>query len=115
MIKENLPITSILRVKPLPGKEAVCLEWMQSISSVASGFKGHNGFDIFHSSSPETEFINIFHFETYEDLMRWEHSVEREIWVEKGKAWIEEIKSKQHYSGIDFWFERSGASTQPAP
>ena len=115
MIKENLPITTTLRIIPLEGKETACLEWMHSIAAAASGFKGHKGYDIFRSLSEKTEFINIFHFETYEDLMKWENSVEREQWVEKGKEWIGEVKSKQQYAGIDFWFEQPKVLTQSPP
>lgn len=114
MRDDYIPVTTILRIQPLSGKEEECLQWMNRVSFVASSFDGHQGYEIFKTTTGPLEFVNTFRFNTQADLLDWESSEELKELLVAGKPFIEVVKSKELLSGLEFWFENSTeASTAP--
>jgi uncharacterized protein len=114
----NLPVTTIVRLKPKPGLKNETLDWFHKISDEASQFNGHLGAEIFEAISDDkhTEFVIIIQFDTYENLKIWETSKERAKQIELSKTLFEESKPKIQLTGLEYWFESSAdhkAATPP--
>jgi antibiotic biosynthesis monooxygenase (ABM) superfamily enzyme len=114
---KDIPVTTIIRVRPKEGFEKQTLDWFHSISEKASHFNGHLGSEIFETcnrSSPR-EFVNIFHFDTYENLMHWENSNERNKQVELSTTFFEQVKPRLQLTGLELWFETKNVKANNAP
>lgn len=73
--------------KAKKGKIKEFEEWMDGIIHEAIKFEGHMGVNIISPSDAlsNPEYVIIFRFNTYENLMRWEKSDIRKEWLEKSK------------------------------
>ncbi len=113
----KIPVTTIVRVKPKKGFEKQTLDWFHSISETASHFSGHLDSEVFETvyETPQKEIVNIFRFDTYENLMAWENSIERHKQLEAGKAFFEQVNEKQLLTGLEFWFEGKNSRVNKAP
>jgi antibiotic biosynthesis monooxygenase (ABM) superfamily enzyme len=114
---KGIPITSIVRVNPKEGFEKQTLDWFYSIAEKASHFDGHLGSEIFKTfdDNPQKEFVSIFHFNTYENLMKWENAEERIEQVASGKDFFHQVKPKLQLTGLEFWFENKNEKSNLTP
>jgi uncharacterized protein len=113
----NLPVTTIVRLKPKPGLIKETLHWFHAISEKASHFKGHLGAEIFEEINDHThpEFAIIIQFDTYENSMLWEESKERKEQIALSEILFDEVKPKIQLTGLEYWFEAKDDKSHIAP
>jgi uncharacterized protein len=64
------------------------------------------GIDIIRPTDKESkpEYVIIFRFDNYENLMEWENSSIRNEWLQKGKELVQSDPDVQKLTGLEFWF-----------
>lgn len=115
--QDKIPITTIIRVRPKEGFEKQTFDWFNSIAESASHFPGHLGSEILESCDQikKKELVNIFYFDSFENLMNWENSEDRNKQVKAGEIFFEQEKPKIQLTGLEFWFENKDSNGNKVP
>lgn len=114
--KSEGPFTTVVRRRVKPGKEAAFEEWLKGVTRDAVTFPGHLGVGVIRpSSKSRPEFIIVFRFDTYENLIAWETSDIRRSWVERVQPLITGETSVQRLTGLEYWFTVPGHPGSVAP
>ena len=101
-----IPVTTIIRVTPVKGKERQLLAWFDDIASDAARFEGHQGSELFQTmTAGGRQWLSIFAFDTFQHLDAWQHSEIRANHLTAGAALFDEQVRRQQMVGIEFWFE----------
>jgi len=107
--KHSKPVTVI--VKRIAKKDRIkeFEEWLSGISKEVSRQEGSMGIDIIRSTSNASskskfEYVIIFRFNTYGNLAKWEKSLIRNEWLQKGRKLVEADPDVQKMTGLEFWF-----------
>lgn len=113
----HLPVTVVIARRPVAGREEDLVAWAYGITNAANAFRGHLGAQIYPPSGSEREDLVIaFSFATAEDLSVWEHSPERQDWIERGRPLIVGSQKAHAVSGFEGIFSPSvQASRTPPP
>lgn len=99
------PFTTVVRRTIKPGMEQAFEEWLRGIMRDAMVFEGHLGAGVVRPSSrSRPEYVIVFHFDTYENLMAWETSEIRRGWVQRVQPLITGETSVQRMTGLEYWF-----------
>ena len=93
--KHSKPVTVI--VKRIAKKDRIkeFEEWLSGISKEVSRQEGSMGIDIIrpthntNSSKSKLEYVVIFRFNNYDNLAKWEKSLIRNEWLQKGRKLVE--------------------------
>lgn len=103
--ENNGPVTVIATSKAKKGKIKEFEEWMDGIIHEAMKFEGHMGVNIIRPTDlSNPEYVIIFRFNTYENLIKWEKSEIRKEWLKKSKDVTEGEPTIERQSGLEFWF-----------
>ena len=108
--KHSKPVTVI--VKRIAKKDRIkeFEEWLSGISKEVSRQEGSMGIDIIRptssnsSSKSKFEYVIIFRFNNYDNLAKWEKSLIRNEWLQKGRKLVEADPDVQKMTGLEFWF-----------
>ncbi|MFZ1731479.1 MAG: antibiotic biosynthesis monooxygenase [Bacteroidota bacterium] len=115
--KSEGPFTTVVRRTVKPGKEQDFEEWLKGIMRDAMAFEGHLGAGIIRpSSKSRPEYVIVFRFDTYENLIAWETSDVRRGWVMRVQPLITGEMSVQRMTGLEYWFtlpEHPGITPPP--
>jgi hypothetical protein len=99
------PVTVIVTRRAKKEKIKEFEEWMDGIVHEAMKFEGHMGVNIIRPTDPSNpEYVVIFHFNTYENLTKWEKSEVRKEWIDKSKDLAEGEPTVEKQTGLEFWF-----------
>jgi antibiotic biosynthesis monooxygenase (ABM) superfamily enzyme len=99
------PFTTVVRRTVRKGREEAFEEWLKGIMNDALRFHGHLGTGIIRpSKKSRPEYIIVFRFDTYENLMAWETSDVRRSWVERVQPLITGETKVQRHTGLEYWF-----------
>jgi antibiotic biosynthesis monooxygenase (ABM) superfamily enzyme len=81
-------------------------EWVSGISNEMSKQDGSMGTEIIRPIDKESkpEYVIIFRFNNYNNLMRWENSAIRNEWLRKGRELVVADPDVQKLTGFEFWF-----------
>jgi antibiotic biosynthesis monooxygenase (ABM) superfamily enzyme len=107
------PVTTILKLKPKDGFEKDCLLWMQETANEASSFPGFVSKEIYRSAEEERLLLNIFTFQSLEELQAWENSTRRKSQTSKGALYMERLVAKNQLTGLEFWFQSAETKQHP--
>ena len=107
------PFTVVAAWTIRPGKETAFEQWHRGLSAVASRFPGHMGVSVMRPTTSRGEYLVIFRFDTYENLLAWQESSERQAWLEKAAPLRAEETRYQSGYGIEFWFTSPHAGSPP--
>ncbi len=108
------PVTVIVTRTAKAGKVAEFEQWMEGIIHAAMKFQGFAGINVIRPQDPaRPEYVIIFHFDTYENLARWENSPERREWAERGRSVVEGEPKIERRTGLEFWFTPSPGTPPP--
>lgn len=109
-MKRTEPLTVVATWNIKPEKTAEFETWHKKLSAEATRFPGHLGVSVLRPS--ETQFMVIFRFDTYEHLLAWQNSNERNrMFAEAGAFQADDIRYETGH-GTEFWFTPKGI---PAP
>lgn len=103
----SIPITTVLKIRPIEGLEKVCLEWVRGTGEVVSKFDGYEGRELYRSLDDSHTFVSVFTFDSKDSLERWESSVERKRRMDKGKEFIDYLIEKKRFVGLEVLFANS--------
>ena len=100
------PVTVVVTRKAKKGKIREFEEWMDGIIHEVMKFEGHMGSNIIRpiDEISDPEYVIIFRFSTYENLVKWERSEIRKEWLEKSKNVTEGEAVVEKLTGLEFWF-----------
>jgi uncharacterized protein len=99
------PVTVVITRTAKAGKVAEFERWMEGIIHAAMKFQGFAGINVIRPQDPANpEYVIIFHFDTHENLTKWENSPERRDWAERGRAVVEGESKIERRTGMEFWF-----------
>jgi uncharacterized protein len=101
-----LPVTVIVKRIAKKDKIKEFEEWLSGISKEVSKQNGSMGIDIIRPTDNESkpEYVIIFRFDNYDNLMKWENSSVRNEWLQKGRELVQADPDVQKLTGLEFWF-----------
>jgi antibiotic biosynthesis monooxygenase (ABM) superfamily enzyme len=107
--KHSLPVTVIVKRIVKKNKIKEFEEWLSGISRDVSRQNGSMGIDIIRPTDKESkpEYVIIFRFDNYDNLMKWENSSIRNEWLKKGRELVQSDPDVQKLTGLEFWFTPS--------
>lgn len=100
----SVPITTVIKIKPIAGLEAECLQWMQSTGLLVSQYKGFLSREIYKSIDEEGILVTIFTFDSKENLDFWENSKDRSDAIERRMQYVDSLVEKEQFTGLEFLF-----------
>ncbi len=110
------PVTVIVKHCVKSGNEAAYEVWAQKVSHAASRFEGFLGVNFIRPSEGKgSEYVLIFKFNSYENLLVWEESDERQHWVNMRRSMTVGEPRIKRYTGWDYWFALPDAAIIPPP
>jgi hypothetical protein len=114
----NVPVTTILKLKPRVVLRQEALESMQAIIHTASNFNGYLKAEIYEkvNAGSSIEFAIMLRFDTYTHLKAWNESTQKKQQVLSGKHLFEEVAPEIKLTGLELWFDNKqhGQFAQPA-
>ena len=104
--KHLLPVTVIVKRIAKKNKIKEFEEWLSGVSKEVSRQNGSMGIDIIRPTDNESkpEYVIIFRFDNYDNLMKWENSSVRNEWLQKGRDLVQSDPDVQKLTGLEFWF-----------
>lgn len=103
---KEIPVTTMIQVTPVKGKEQQLLAWFDDIASDAASFEGHRGSELFQTmTAGGKQWLSIFSFDTFQHLDAWQYSTIRANDLSAGAGLFDEGVRRQQMVGIEFWFE----------
>src|SRR5262245_8950613 len=89
--KHLQPVTVIVKRIAKKNKIKDFEEWLSGISKEVSRQNGSMGIDIIRPTDNESkpEYVIIFRFDNYDNLMKWENSSVRNEWLQKGRELVQ--------------------------
>jgi uncharacterized protein len=108
------PVTVMISRRIKPGRETDFEGWLAGITQEAHRFSGYLGANVIRpSSTTQPEFVTIFRFDSYTNLMQWENSDVRQRWLKVADEMAEGENQIQRLSGLEFWFTPPNRSAAP--
>ena len=103
--KHSNPVTVIVKRIAKKDKIKEFEEWLSGISKEVSKQEGNMGIDIIRpTDKSKLEYVVIFRFNNYDSLTKWEKSIIRNEWLQKGRKLVEADPDVQKLTGLEFWF-----------
>ena len=104
--KNSSPVTVIVKRIAKKDKIKEFEEWLSGISKEVSRQEGSMGIDIIRPTYniSKLEYVIIFRFNNYDNLIQWENSPIRNEWLQKGRELVESDPDIQKLTGLEFWF-----------
>jgi len=114
--KAEGPVTVMISRRVKPGREADFEAWLSGITQEAHIFPGYLGANVIKpSSGDQPEFVTIFRFDSYTNLMQWENSAIRQRWLQLADEMADSESQVQRMPGLEFWFTPPDRSAPPTP
>lgn len=99
---EAQPVTVVISQVVKPKKERKFEQWLAGICSVAEMFEGHLGANIIRPiGGTRSEYVIIFKFNHYRNLLDWMNSKERQQWLLKSLPMIQGAPNIQELCGLE--------------
>lgn len=99
------PVTIIISRVVKPGCQEVFEVSLKGISEEVKKFAGYMGGNLIRpADGSKLEYVNIFRFDSYENMHAWEISEVRKKWLMKLDALVERESKPQVITGLEYWF-----------
>lgn len=97
------PVTMLVTRHISPECYGDFLSWMRQGEILAAGFPGYLGSGVLQPPEGGDQYQIVLRFNDEASLARWEHSLPRQMWLERGASLVR--TSRVHrVSGMDSWF-----------
>ncbi|SEK04629.1 antibiotic biosynthesis monooxygenase [Achromobacter sp. NFACC18-2] len=107
----SVPVTMLVTRHIAPERYSDFLSWMRQGEILAAGFPGFLGSGVLQPPEGGDEYQIVLRFTDEASLNRWENSLPRRMWLERGATLVR--ASREHrVSGTEGWFAPK-ASTPP--
>lgn len=93
-------------------------EWLRGITEEVKRFPGWRGVTVLRPSAPSgpsSDYVLVVRFDSYEDLLQWEKSTEREHWLRLLQPLVTALPTTTSASGLETWFQLAGQATMVPP
>ena len=97
------PVTMLISRHIAPDRYHAFTAWMREGEILAAGFPGFLGSGVLHPPDGQAEYQIVIRFETTEALDRWEKSLPRSMWLERGASMVQHSRSAR-MNGTGSWF-----------
>jgi hypothetical protein len=112
-IASGEPVTVTVARRVAPGRDREFEKWLDGILGAAASFPGFLGGGALRPGRLGDDWHVVYRFASPAQLERWESSPQREQWLARGEALIDDT-AVQRVSGLETWFSLPGR-TAPAP
>lgn len=103
--KEQEPVTIIISRVVKPGHEDEFEAWLKGIGKDVQQFEGYMGVNILKKSTGSgTEYVNVFRFDSYDNMHKWERSDIRKRWLDKLDHMVICVTEPKIVTGLEYWF-----------
>lgn len=97
------PVTMLISRKIAPERYSDFLAWLRQGEILAAGFPGFLGSGVLQPPEGSDQYEIVLRFHDEASLARWENSLPRRMWLERGRELVR--ASKVHRAtGMDSWF-----------
>ncbi|AOB30487.1 antibiotic biosynthesis monooxygenase [Bordetella sp. H567] len=97
------PVTLLITRQIAPERYSDFLSWLRQGEILAAGFPGFLGSGVLQPPEGGDQYQIVLRFHDEDSLARWEHSLPRRMWLERGRELVRE--SRVHRAtGMDAWF-----------
>ena len=108
----SAPVTMLVTRHIAPERYSDFLSWMRQGEILAAGFPGFLGSGVLQPPEGGDEYQIVLRFTDEASLLRWEKSLPRRMWLERG-ANLVRASHEHRVSGTDGWFAPKAASAPP--
>ncbi|MGV2897884.1 antibiotic biosynthesis monooxygenase [Achromobacter sp. AGC78] len=108
----SAPVTMLVTRHIAPERYSDFLSWMRQGEILAAGFPGFLGSGVLQPPEGGDEYQIVLRFTDEASLLRWEKSLPRRMWLERG-ANLVRASHEYRGSGTDGWFAPKAASAPP--
>lgn len=108
----SAPVTMLVTRHIAPERYSDFLSWMRQGEILAAGFPGFLGSGVLQPPEGGDEYQIVLRFNDEASLLRWEKSLPRRMWLERG-ANLVRASHEHRVSGTDGWFAPKAASAPP--
>ncbi|AUA58834.1 Uncharacterized protein conserved in bacteria [Achromobacter spanius] len=108
----SAPVTMLVTRHIAPERYSDFLSWMRQGEILAAGFPGFLGSGVLQPPEGGDEYQIVLRFNDAASLLRWEKSLPRRMWLERG-ANLVRASHEHRVSGTDGWFAPKAASAPP--
>jgi antibiotic biosynthesis monooxygenase (ABM) superfamily enzyme len=107
------PITVSIRREVDPDRVAEATVWAQTGVNLASRYPGFLGSGWVRAGEQSTVWHMLYRFANERTLAEWEQSPERAWWLEMGKGFVRDERSRRR-TGIEGWFDEPPTGSIPS-
>ncbi len=97
------PVTFLISRRIATESYGDFLRWAREGTLLAAGFPGYLGSGLLQPGQPDEEFQIVLRFIDEDSFQRYERSIARRMWLERGAALVKASRSHRA-EGIDSWF-----------
>ena len=97
------PVTMLVTRHISPERYLDFLNWMRQGEILAAGFPGFLGSGVLQPPEGGDQYQIVLRFDNATNLARWENSLPRRMWLERGVGLVHESRVHR-ISGMDTWF-----------
>ncbi|AHV91120.1 antibiotic biosynthesis monooxygenase [Bordetella holmesii] len=97
------PVTMLVTRRISPQRYGAFLAWMRQGETLAAGFPGFLGSGVLQPPEGGDTYQIVLRFEDEASLKRWESSLPRRMWLERGASLVQHSQVER-VSGIESWF-----------
>ena len=87
------------------GREADYEAWISGITTESDRFSGYLGVNVIRPSLGSRRYTIIYRFDNIDNAKAWQHSSQRQMWMEKIDGMIEGEAKFKTATGLEVWFE----------
>ena len=107
------PITVSIRREVDPDRVAEATVWAQTGVNLANRYPGFLGSGWVRAGDQSTVWHMLYRFANEQTLAEWEQSPERAWWLEMGKGFVRDERSRRR-TGIEGWFDDPPTGSIPS-
>ncbi|AWP89389.1 antibiotic biosynthesis monooxygenase [Bordetella parapertussis] len=99
----SLPVKMLVTRHISPDRYGDFLAWMRQGEILAAGFPGFLGSGVLQPPEGGDQYQIVLRFDSEASLARWEQSLPRRMWLERGAALVRASHARR-VTGMDSWF-----------
>ncbi len=104
MFQEFSPVSLVIRRTPKVGHEAKFEEALKELVALLEVFPGHIGTGVLRPGSGVREYTVLARFISADAAVAWEHSGERQQWLQLMEPLNDRSSELLQHTGLEFWF-----------
>lgn len=100
----DIPVSVVVRRTPLRGHEAEFEDALRELLALLERWPGHTGTGVVRPAAGHREYTVLARFASADAAAAWEHSPQRQRWLETMTPLNDTFSPLTLQSGLEFWF-----------